>query len=347
MGLKMQAIKRSFVMGFFVGALGAQAEYIPIGDPGNALDNNSGYGAVAHEYAISDTEVTIAQFLLSPADSGNEDYWNDDFFENSVGLDAPATYVSLFEAMKYCNWLTSGSTTNGAYLFDGAGSYLSTDRAAALSTYGIVYALPTENEWYKAAYYKNGTYSAFAHGQGLSDSPPVVEVDANYGGTGGTWDSPWPVKNGTVEQNGTWDMGGNVNEWMEEETGVVRGGSYFDLNQYAMANFSRTTVNPSSSIGTRTLGFRTVRIGSALTNGPLPVLQIAQDGTVLDFWWNSEAGKFYDLESTDSLTNQQWAVHSDGIHTYTNIAASGTGTTAQSGVLAVHTRRFFKVRLRD
>ncbi len=143
----MQAITRCVVMGFFVGALGAQAEYIPIGDPGNTLDNMSGYGAVAYEYAISDTEVTIAQFLLSPAGDGDEGRWNDGgASDRNVGPNAPATWVSLFEAMHYCNWLTSGSTTNGAYLVDGSGSYQSTDRAAALSTYGIVYALPTENE---------------------------------------------------------------------------------------------------------------------------------------------------------------------------------------------------------
>jgi hypothetical protein len=32
-----------------------------------------------------------------------------------VGTAAPATDVSLYEAMKYCNWLTTGDVNSGYY----------------------------------------------------------------------------------------------------------------------------------------------------------------------------------------------------------------------------------------
>jgi len=37
---------------------------------------------------------------------GNKNYWNDG--GRTVGLTAPASFVTLHEAMKCCNWRTSG-----------------------------------------------------------------------------------------------------------------------------------------------------------------------------------------------------------------------------------------------
>lgn len=244
----------------------AQAAYVTIGNAGNAADT-TGYGAVSYTYQISATEVTIAEFTASGAGSDNENYWNDG--TRTVGTAAPASYVSLYEAMKYCNWLTSGDVNLGAYQFSG-GNYLSTDRASAITTYGTVYALPTEDEWYKAAYYTGNLWSLYANG---TDTAPGVETDSNYGGIGGTYPGAWVVGTGTLEQNGTYDLMGNVWEWMEDSGGVVRGGSY-GSSESNLRSSIRSLNSPASELDF--IGFRVVAVPE-----PASVMMISLGGLLI------------------------------------------------------------------
>lgn len=225
----------------------AQAALVTIGNAGNAADTDTGYGAVGYTYQISATEVTIAEFTASGAGNGNENWWNDG--TRTVGPNAPASNVSLYEAMKYCNWLTSGNINNGAYKFNGGGGYMFTDRASAVTTYGTIYALPTEDEWYKAAYFKSDAsgYSVFANGTGAAPSGTEANYDANGNYTA------WVVGSGLQEQNGTYDMMGNVFEWMELSGGVVRGGDCFNY-EYYLRSWDRVgsyTANENEGIGFR------------------------------------------------------------------------------------------------
>ena len=229
----------------------AQAAFVTIGNAGNAADTANGgvYGDVAYTYKISDKEVTIAEMAAAiGAGDGDENYWNDG--TRTVGTAAPAVRVSLYEAMKYCNYITSGDVNNGAYVFSG-GVYQSTDRASAITTYGTVCALPTEDEWYKAAYFKSDAsgYSLYANG---TDTAPVAGTDSSYNGT-----TPWVVGTGTMEQNGTYDMMGNVFEWMEDSAGVIRGGGYFNAETYLRSS-DRVVLNPSSVYNV--VGFRPVEV---------------------------------------------------------------------------------------
>ncbi len=82
----------------FSAGVAQAASFVTIGDAGNA-DDTSGYGGVSYEYKISATEVTIAEMAASGAGSGDENYWNDG--TRTVGTNAPASRVSLYEAMKY------------------------------------------------------------------------------------------------------------------------------------------------------------------------------------------------------------------------------------------------------
>ena len=261
--------KWMLMMAALLGAVGmANAGFVTIGNAGNdaqsaanrahSFSAGDGYGGVSYTYQISDREVTIAQMQASGAGDGDENYWNDG--TRTVGTAAPASYVSLYEAMKYCNYLTSGNVNTGAYVFS-SGVYQSTDRASAITTYGTVYALPTEDEWYKAAYYKpdNSGYSLYANG---TDTAPGVETDSNYGGTGGTYPGTWAVGAGAAEQNGTYDMMGNVYEWMEDSAGVIRGGSYVS-DTFAIRSSGRLPYNPSNEINS--LGFRVVAIPEPAT----------------------------------------------------------------------------------
>jgi formylglycine-generating enzyme len=206
----------------------AQAAFVTIGDAGNAADTANGgiYGDVAYTYQISATEVTIAEFQLATgAGNGDENVWS------GVGPNAPAANVSLYEAMKYCNWLTTRNVNSGYYGAGGTNmSALSHDAYAAAN--GLTYFMPTADEWYKAAYYTGNSgdlWSLYANG---TDTVPGVETDSNYGGTGGTYPGAWVVGTGTAEQNGTYDMTGNVWEWMEGVGGygMLCGGHYRDTS---------------------------------------------------------------------------------------------------------------------
>ena len=238
----------------------AQADFVTIGHPGNAR-NTDGYGAVAYTYNIGKYAVTIAQMRASGAGNGDEDFWNTG--GRRLGTNAPAVNVSLYEAMKYCNWLTSGDTKNGAYKFSD-GVYESTDRASAIAAYGKVYALPTEDEWYKAAYFKpdGSGYSRYANGTG---TVPAKSTDGlsgwNYSNAATNWTaitSPWTVEKGTAEQNGTFNMMGNVNEFMVTTTNatVFRGGRYNAGEAYAQSGRRDSIADTSKYY----IGFRVVEI---------------------------------------------------------------------------------------
>ena len=201
----------------------ARAAMVTIGNAGNAADT-TGYGAVGYTYQISKYEVTGAEFATAVAADSRVGS------STSVGT-KPVSNVSWYEAAKYCNWLTSGDAYAGAYQFNGGGTLTGVDRAAAVTTYGMVYVLPTEDEWYKAAYFKPDAsgYSLYANG---TSTAPVSLTDANYYSLGTTW----AVGSGTQEQNGTYDMMGNVTEWTESagdgtldnmaENRAARGGTY-------------------------------------------------------------------------------------------------------------------------
>jgi len=248
------------IMMVLMGCAGVvNAAYVTIGNTGN-LDDTTGYGGVGYTYQISATEVTIAQMAASGAGDGGENYWNDG--TRTVGTVAPACKVSLYEAMKYCNYLTSGNVNNGYYSDGGGGVW----QANALShidyatANGLTYFVPTEDEWYKAAYFDasgaNG-YSLYANGTG------TVPTEGG-GATGWTYNlvnsSPNYIRDvalGTTEQNETVNMMGNIWEWMEDSSGVIRGGSY-GVSETYLRSSARIDYTPSNEgLGT---GFRPVEV---------------------------------------------------------------------------------------
>jgi len=231
---------------------GIDMDFVTIGNPGNPGDTRTGYppsadpygcGAVGYEYQIGKYEVTNAQWdaFVSAvgAPTGNPP---DAYDKSAYYTDAqqPTNNVSWYEAAQFCNYLTSGDKSLGAYLFStNPNEFLGIDRGSAISAYGIAYVIPTEAEWYKAAYYTGSGYSTYANG---TDTAPVAGADTNYDDAVG---QPWDVGTGTMEQNGTFDMMGNVWEWNESlyfgsERGV-RGGSCYnwgvDLSSSAVGHY--------------------------------------------------------------------------------------------------------------
>jgi formylglycine-generating enzyme required for sulfatase activity len=212
---------------------GISMDFVTIGHAGNAGDtraeaNPYGCGAVDYNYRIGKYEVTNAQWnaftAAAGAPTGNPGNAYDYSAGVFTGVQQPTNCVSWYETLQFCNYLTGGDKSKGAYQFSGdntnPGDFLGINRAAAQATYRMIYFLPTVDEWYKAAYYKpdGSGYSLYANG---TSTVPIAGVDTNYDNVIG---QPWNIGTGTMEQNGTFDMMGNIHEW--NETICHRGSSY-------------------------------------------------------------------------------------------------------------------------
>jgi formylglycine-generating enzyme required for sulfatase activity len=232
-------------------------DWVTVGDAGNAADI-SGYGAVGYEYNIGKYEVTNAQysaFLNSAAKTDSYGLYNASM--SSFGItrggssgsytysvttalaNRPVVYVSWFDAARFANWLAngqgSGDTETGSYTLNGAISGI------ILANAGAQVYIPTEDEWYKAAYYNgaNQTYSLYPNGQDI-----ITTADANYGSSEST-----DVGNYSADASsyGTFDQGGNVWEWNDTEEerwrGVRGGGLYY--GDYFMSSTFRNVQEPT------------------------------------------------------------------------------------------------------
>jgi len=195
-------------------------DFVNIGHANNTADS-TGYGAVGYTYRIGRSEVTIDQFFKARAadgriGSGFEGYWNDG--TRTVGSSAPASVLTWFSAAMFCNWLTTGDAYTGVYQFNGSGTMTGIDRSYRNGD-DLAYVLPSENEWYKAAYFKpdGSGYSLYA--SGLDSTPVRGGANGwNYYNSGSVLPEPnyvWEVGAGGQEQNGTRNMMGNVQEWTE------------------------------------------------------------------------------------------------------------------------------------
>jgi formylglycine-generating enzyme required for sulfatase activity len=164
-------------------------DWTPIGNPGNACDpqlagpsgNPSGcFGSIAYSYSLATYEVTNAQyteFLNAKAAAdplGLYDTHMNITRSGSSGsftyaalasrTNNPVEYVSFYDALRFTNWLNNGQgsadTETGSYTLLG-GTATPTNGPAVVRNAGATIVLPTENEWYKAAYYSPSTSSYF------------------------------------------------------------------------------------------------------------------------------------------------------------------------------------------
>ena len=306
-------------------------ETVLVGDPRNVpytgpdAFGTSGMGSVEYEYRIGKYEITVAQycaFLNSVASSDpyglyNEQMgrvtltagimrsgWEGDYtysvLENSgSSANRPITYVSWFDAARFCNWLHNGAgrgadTEQGAYTLNGATSGIVSVNP------GARWYLPRRDEWHKAAYYKGcGTNSGYWRYPTQSDVEPGNSIgaaanQANCQASSGTYSvSQSPSYgnsnaltdvgsfSGSGSYYGTYDQAGNVSEWTDDPNLYggsgqgLRGGSWIE-GSYEMTTASFNGFYASDNemeragfrVAASTNGF--VEIGVAPTPTPTP-----------------------------------------------------------------------------
>jgi len=270
---------------------GIEMDFVTIGNPGNPGDtrveaNPTGCGAVDYEYQIGKYEISNAQWDSFVTAAGVPTGIPSTAYNESAqytGYSIPTNEVSWYEAAQFCNYLTSGDKSQGAYQFSGdnsnPGDFEGIDRDSAVSTYGIAYVIPTEDEWYKAAYYTGSDYSTYANG---TDTAPIEDVDSNYDNESGC--QPWDVGDGTMEQNGTFDMMGNVHEWNETLIDGVqrgrRGASYYngDISLSSSNRYSNKPYHESLNLGFRVASVPEPATLLLLGLGGLPLLRKRRHG---------------------------------------------------------------------
>jgi formylglycine-generating enzyme len=228
-----------------------------VGDAGNAADmrsqtdgTTSGYGAVSYDYKISTYEVTAAQYcdflnavggsglgykaLMASTDqcnivqtgvSGNFHYQigNGTAGDRLLYGNRAANYVGQASAMRFANWVNNGqgaaaTAEYGVYALNGSALEMKANTLTRSAT--ATWAIASEDEWYKAAYYQgDGTYQNYATGSSSDPNhtitSPNTANDANYLRTGSTTVTDVGLFANSASHYGTFDQTGNVAEWTE------------------------------------------------------------------------------------------------------------------------------------
>jgi sulfatase modifying factor 1 len=295
-------------------------DMVTVGNAGNAADaHGAGYGAVGDVYQIGKYEVTNAQysaFLNNKAAVGdpyelystnmNGTYGGiarsglgtsaSPWVYSAKGGDAnwdnrPVNYVSFWDAARFVNWLHNGQgngdTESGAYLNVG-------DQDSFARQANAKYWIPTENEWYKAAYHKNdgvtGNYFDYPTGSDSLPSNDLSDPDlgnnANFYQDGYTIGGPYYTTEVGAFKNsdspyGTFDQGGNLSEWNEEVIDLssrgLRGGGWFGYSGRLLAS-DRVSYYPT--IEGYIIGFRVASVPE-----PASITLMLCGGLAGLYWW--------------------------------------------------------------
>jgi sulfatase modifying factor 1 len=265
-----------------------------VGNIENAADPTTGYGAVNYGYAIGKYEVTLNQYTeFLNAVAATDTYG---LYNRSMGTDLnvrgisrsgvsgsysysvignrnrPVTYVSWYDSARFVNWLhngqpvglqAAGTTETGAYTLTGNSGLITRNS-------GWTYSLPSENEWYKAAYHQpvglggdSDNYWLYPTANNAIPNSRIGSLsDPNSGnfyrndgianGFNGGYavnqSTAFPTSNALTAAGafsladsfyGTFDQGGNVWEWNDAVLGSarrLRGGSWNNNDSFLSAS---------------------------------------------------------------------------------------------------------------
>lgn len=187
-------------------------KFVEVGNPNNPQDNYSGfgssytnYGSVSYEYKIGKYPVTVCEYLEFLNSVGRDirtRFYNLNMrsvcriIQTRVGssfeylvddnryLNKPIQFVSITSAASYCNWLYNNkqSIESGPYVFASSAGVPSRNNALDRLSVGAFY-IPTEDEWYKAAFYDPITEEYSKYATKSNDIPSPVLALSNGDGT--------------------------------------------------------------------------------------------------------------------------------------------------------------------
>ena len=254
-------------------------DFVNIGNAGNAADTTS-FGAVPYEYRVGTYEITQDAITKATA-SGMSNVTARPWTGNQ-----PAANITWYEAAAFVNFLNTNSGKTAAYdLTFSSGSWSmalwSSEQAWTAGGTNLYrnkdafYFLPSENEWYKAAYYKGGGTNAgyWLYPTASSSVPMAVAsgTDAGSAVYNNIAAAPALVASaGGLSPYSTMGQGGNIFEWNESafdgsnssssENRAIRGGSW-GSSENNLRSSGRVNDDPA---------FEFFFIGFRVASGPEP-----------------------------------------------------------------------------
>lgn len=310
-------------------------DMVTVGSPGNAAhvttydggNKSVSQGAVSYEYKIGKYEVTFAQYVdfLNAVAKDDPNYIYD-YAQGQAGIiqqsgssgnytysltdsnyaNRPATSVTYWNALRFINWLHNGqptgaqgsaTTEDGSYTITSAGITAKTIGRNANATY----RMPSDDEWYKAAYYDptlnagSGGYYNYPTSNNTTPGRDTADLsgnNANYrvdvGGNPDYLDPTYKTTQvGEFQASespwGTFDQGGNVREWTERVGDTAFFGQYGGSNgnysnQMAAGYYYAYTSNNNPAFGGGDIGFRVAYVPEP---GTLTVLTLGAAGLLM------------------------------------------------------------------
>jgi sulfatase modifying factor 1 len=302
-------------------ARGVVISTVPVGSPGNAPDSyqGSGHGSVAYRYNIGTYDITNSQYaeflnakastadpyqLLNPdmqlfatiTRSGSGPYV---YKTSATVANKPVNHVTWYEAVRFVNWLQNGQgngdTESGTYTI--SNGFVTVPDPAKRQTWALTnsshWLLPSEDEWYKAAYYnpQSNTYYQYpfqSNSEPADVDPPGNANSGNFTNVPGrNIFNMGPTNVGAYSASlspfGSYDMGGNVYQWTDTaafaspDTGVVLRGGSWDFSSYDSGSDFRSTYQAYDD--REDVGFRVASVGivpepATLALGAIGVLSL-------------------------------------------------------------------------
>ena len=248
-------------------------DFVDIGNTGNVADTTT-YGSVPYEYRTGKNEISQLQ-ITKATQIGMANVSAGAWTESQ-----PAANITWYEAAAFVNFLNTNSGKTAAYnltfttnwsmavwsseqVWTAGGTNLYRNKDA-------FYFLPSENEWYKAAYYNAAGTNYFLYPTASNEAPTPVASGTNagmavYSSVGSV---PAIVDSaGGLSPYGTMGQGGNIFEWNESafdgsnssssERRVTRGGNWVSPPSSLRTSY-RNNLDPTFESGS--IGFRVASV---------------------------------------------------------------------------------------